>query len=151
MAQRRALDLRRRSRSIGSHPAAVIPIELSKAAVLLICGGLDQVWPSCLMAEQIVARDRKLYGPRIEILSYLDADHCVFSSPLQPGEKPRRFGFGPPARRNTAAQANSWRQAIAFLKDTPGASVAVGGGRASGSYIAACDISASQQGVGRGA
>lgn len=104
-------------RSIGSHPAAVIPIELSKAAVLLICGGLDQVWPSCLMAEQIVAQGRKLDGPRIEILSYLAADHGVFSSPLKPGEKPRRFGSGPPARGNTAAQADSWRQALSFLKD----------------------------------
>ena len=97
------------------HPEAMIPVERSKAAMLLICGGKDQVWPSCTMAEQVASRARK-YGGNVTILSYPEADHGVFASPLEPGNQPRRFGFGRSAPGNVAAQADSWPRVLAFLQ-----------------------------------
>ena len=97
------------------HPEAMIPVERSEAAMLLICGGKDQVWPSCTMAEQVASRARK-HGGSVTILSYPDADHGVFASPLEAGNSPRRFGFGRPAPGNAAAQADSWPRVLAFLQ-----------------------------------
>ena len=102
---------------LSNHPEARIPVERSNAAMLLICGGKDQVWPSCAMAEQVAAKmnehDRKL----VKILSYPDADHGVFASPLEAGDKPRRFGFGRPANGNAEAQADSWRYVLEYLRE----------------------------------
>jgi dienelactone hydrolase len=103
------------------HPDAVIPIETSRAPILLICGGKDQVWPSCLMADQIKARAQRLSGPPVEILAYTDGDHGSFGSPLEPGERPRRFGFAKEAAGSAAARADSWPKVVAFLARELGA------------------------------
>lgn len=103
--------------AITDHPEAIIPVEKSKAPILLICGGEDQVWPSCVMAEQIVERAHRLKGPPIIVLSYPNADHGAFASPLETGDKPRRFGFRRPAAGNPSAQADSWPKVIAFLRE----------------------------------
>jgi dienelactone hydrolase len=97
------------------HPEAMIPVERSKATMLLICGGKDQVWPSCTMADQIATRVRT-NGRSVTILSYPEADHGVFASPLEEGNRPRRFGSGRPALGNAAAQADSWPHVLAFLE-----------------------------------
>ncbi len=102
---------------LSAYPNAVIPVERSTAMTLLICGGRDQVWPSCEMAEQIVVRRREHDGTPVTVLSYPDADHGVFGSPLEKGDKPRRFGFGRPAGGNPEAQADSWQRSLAFLRE----------------------------------
>ena len=94
-----------------------IAVERSKAAMLLICGGADQVWPSCVMAEQIADRVQKSGGEPVTILAYPDADHGVFASPLEAGDKPRRFGFGRAASGNIAGQTDSWPRVLAFLRN----------------------------------
>ena len=102
---------------LSAHPEVVIPVERSKAAMLLICAGRDQVWPSCPMAEQVAARILEHGGKPATILSYPDADHGVFASALEAGDKPRRFGFGRPADGNLEAQADSWRRGLEFLQE----------------------------------
>ncbi len=104
-------------KAVADHPETVIPIERCRAAILLVCGGKDQVWPSCVMAEQIAARARELSGSTVTILSYPDADHGAFASPMEPGGQTRRFGFGRPASGNVAAQTDSWSRTLAFLRD----------------------------------
>jgi dienelactone hydrolase len=98
------------------YPDAAIPIERSKAEILLICGGEDQVWPSCVMADQIASRVLAHRGEAVTVLSYPEADHGVFASPLEAGDRPRRFGFGRPSPGNAAAQADSWPRVVAFLR-----------------------------------
>jgi uncharacterized protein len=100
-----------------AHPEAFIPVERSKAALLLICGGKDQVWPSRTMAEQVADRVRKHGGKLVTVLSYPNADHGVFASPPEAGDKPRRFGFGRPAAGNVAAQIDSWARVVGFLQE----------------------------------
>lgn len=102
-------------KQLARHPDAVIPVEKSRASILLICGGRDQVWPSCPMSDQIKARSERLGGPRVEILAYPDGDHGSFGSPLEPGDTPRRFGFSAEAPGSAAARADSWPKVTSFL------------------------------------
>jgi dienelactone hydrolase len=100
---------------LSDHPEARIPVEGSNAAMLLICGGKDQVWPSCAMADQVAAKMHE-NGKAATILSYPNADHGVFASPLEAGDKPRRFGFGRPATGNAEAQVDSWGRVLEYLR-----------------------------------
>jgi pimeloyl-ACP methyl ester carboxylesterase len=64
-------------------PAALIPVEQVAGDVLLVAGGDDRLWPSCDMAEHIVAR-RDLAGLPTTLVSHPRAGHRV----LLPGEQP---------------------------------------------------------------
>lgn len=107
-------------KQVARHPDAVIPVEQSRATILLICGGKDQVWPSCPMSAQIKARSERLGVPRVVVLAYPEGDHGSFGSPLEPGGKPRRFGFSNEAPGSAAARADSWPKVIAFLRQALG-------------------------------
>lgn len=100
-------------KTLPQHPDAAIPIERSGAAVLLVCGGADALWPSCPMADQLKARDPK----RVTVLAYPDAGHGVFGLPLPDGD-PRMPGlavFGGSPAANNAARQDDWPKALAFL------------------------------------
>lgn len=91
--------------------AAVIPIERSKAAVLLVCGGKDTIWPSCPMAEQLRARD-----VQVTILRYPDAGHAVFGVPFSSGSITAALAqFGGTVTANAMARDNVWPKVIKFL------------------------------------
>jgi pimeloyl-ACP methyl ester carboxylesterase len=64
-------------------PAARIPVEQIAGGVLLVAGGDDRLWPSCDMAEEIVAR-RSAAGPSTTLVSHPRAGHRV----VLPGEQP---------------------------------------------------------------
>jgi dienelactone hydrolase len=96
---------------------AHIPVERIKAAVLLFSGGVDRLWPSRRMAEDVVAR---MADPRrCEHICYPDAGHLVF--PLF-SRKSRILGallgryFGGTGRSNAAARKDCLRKTLAFLE-----------------------------------
>jgi len=91
---------------------ATIPIERSTAAVLLVCGGKDTIWPSCPMAEQLRARDK-----RVTVLQYPDAGHAVFGVPLISGTSSTASlaQYGGTGAANAAARKIAWPKVIAFL------------------------------------
>jgi pimeloyl-ACP methyl ester carboxylesterase len=64
-------------------PAARIPVERIAGDVLLAAGGDDRLWPSCDMAEEIVAR-RDVAGLATTLVSHPRAGHRV----TLPGEQP---------------------------------------------------------------
>ncbi len=99
-------------RQLARHPDAAIAIERSPAAVLLICGEADNLWPSCPMARQLAARDH-----RVRVLAYRDAGHGVFGVPLAADDrKLSRLGFlGGTAAGNNAARRESWPKMLSFL------------------------------------
>ena len=97
------------------HPEAAIPIERSQAAVLLVCGGRDQVWPSCEMSLQLKERAEAHGGPRLHVISYPAADHGAFGSP---GPAPRRYGFSPEPQASREARADGWPKVVRFLKSS---------------------------------
>jgi hypothetical protein len=64
-------------------PGARIPVERIEGEVLLVAGGDDRLWPSCDMAEEIVAR-RDAAGLATAYVTHPRAGHRV----LLPGEAP---------------------------------------------------------------
>jgi dienelactone hydrolase len=62
-------------------PAAAIPVERANAAILLIAGGADAIWPSDRFARMIEDR-LKAAGKTCHIISHPDAGHRM----ILPGE-----------------------------------------------------------------
>jgi len=64
-------------------PAARIPVARVTGEVVLVAGGDDRLWPSCDMAEEIVAR-RSAAGRTTSLVVHPRAGHRV----VLPGERP---------------------------------------------------------------
>ena len=105
--------------------AAAIPVEQSHAALLLISGQDDQMWPSFVMADMAVARlDKHNYQYPYQHLCYPNAGHQI-SLPYQP--KPATSGhhsltgewyeYGGTPSGNAFAAADSWRKMLGFLAE----------------------------------
>ncbi|UOQ51521.1 alpha/beta hydrolase [Hymenobacter cellulosivorans] len=67
--------------SLNNEPAAAaatIPLEQSKAAVLLLSGSQDAVWPAALMSEQLMARLKAAnYSRSYSHLNYPELGHLL--------------------------------------------------------------------------
>jgi dienelactone hydrolase len=104
---------------------AAIPIENIAAAVLLVSGGDDHLWPATEMAASLIARAAKRNrAHKLEHLHYPDAGHML-RYPYLPTTsrhsrnlhlRNARFSFGGSAEADAAAQADYWPRAIAFLR-----------------------------------
>jgi acetyl esterase/lipase len=102
-------------RASAEHPEAFIPVEAIRGAVMLVCTEADQIWPSCPMSRQIEARLREYRRPAPILLAYKDVPHGAFGAPAPDGiPRPAAGGGSPEA--TIAAIADSWPQAVAFLK-----------------------------------
>jgi dienelactone hydrolase len=99
--------------ALPAHPDTRIPIERSPAAVLLVCGEADSLWPSCPMARQLKASD----PARVQILAYADAGRAVFGPPMAVSDPRyvRMAGFGGSNDGNAAARRDGWPKVVAFL------------------------------------
>ncbi len=93
---------------------AAIPAEHIEGEVLLAAGGDDQVWPSALFAEHIVAR-RALHGLPTRLVTHPAAGHRI---PL-PGEPPveatPRLARGGRPDADAALGAATWHELLAAL------------------------------------
>jgi dienelactone hydrolase len=98
-------------KALPRNPGAAIPIERTVAPVLLICGEVDTIWPSCPMSRQLEQRARHHGRPAITLLAYPRAGHGAFGLPRQPGEK-----AGSGGDFNNRARIDGWPRVIAFLK-----------------------------------
>jgi dienelactone hydrolase len=104
--------------AIAQHPDAIIPVERINGPVMVICGQLDSLWPSCRMSAQVVSRlqDNK-FRHAVQLLDYRDAGHSVFGPPVAP-ESPDFTTLGTlggsPASNN-AARLESWPKAVTFI------------------------------------
>lgn len=97
------------------HPEAAITVEQIKAPILLVCGEVDTLWPSCPMARQLRARAAKAGGPPVRVLAYELAGHRAFGLPVPPDHPSlRRWGGKPPD--NNAARADGWPKIVDFLQ-----------------------------------
>lgn len=100
----------------GPDPAAAIPVEQIAGPVLLVCGGADKLWPSCPMANAIIARlDAANVGYPHLLHAYPDAGHGVGILPTGPSPEPTNLqGTTPEA--NSPARVDAWRQVLAFVR-----------------------------------
>ncbi|MCI0744361.1 MAG: alpha/beta fold hydrolase [Verrucomicrobia subdivision 3 bacterium] len=97
---------------------ATIHVEKIRAAILLISGKDDRVWPSAPMAERIVARLREhRHAFTYRHLSYDNAGHS-FGLPNQPrtNDATGTFKMGGTPAGNAAAAADSWKAMLEFLE-----------------------------------
>jgi dienelactone hydrolase len=101
--------------------AARIPIERTRAPLLLIGGDADAIWASGPMVDSVVATMRRA-APRVpvEAMRVPDAGHGICG----PGVQPVSW-FGPdslPTSRGSArARAEAWRRTVRFLAQHLGA------------------------------
>jgi dienelactone hydrolase len=97
---------------------AAIPVERSRATLMLVCGEAETMWPACPMSRLIEARAAQRGGPRVQVLAYRDAGHLLFGPPI-----PRTSTFfqqldmfGGTVEGNAAARIDGWPRVITFLK-----------------------------------
>lgn len=107
---------------IDAHPEAEIPVEKINGPVLLISGKDDQLWPSAVLSERIVARLKAMHFRNdVTHLSYKGAGHLVFmgdpssanaAAALKAPSNPMLGGSG---AANMAAWSDDWPKTLAFF------------------------------------
>ncbi|WP_324260416.1 alpha/beta fold hydrolase [Altererythrobacter sp. H2] len=95
-----------------AYPGATIPVERIKGPILLICGGQDQVWPSCDMARAAEAR-----APDARLLKYDSAGHWAFGPTQNLTTRDRKMlgKLGGTPEADMAARRDQWQKIRAFL------------------------------------
>ncbi len=89
---------------------AAIPVRRIEAPVLLVCGGVDSVWPSCPMAHAI---EQRRGGSGDLLLAYPHAGHGVALTPNIPIWFEHLAGDSPPA--NPLARERFWPRLLRFV------------------------------------
>ncbi len=104
--------------AVGEHPGVVIPVERTKAPMLLLCGEQDTLWPGCPMARQIEARAQAKGGPDVELRAFADAGHGVFGLPVAEGSPgyDRLSSLGGTTAGNAKARVEGWPAIVSFLE-----------------------------------
>ncbi len=108
--------------------AVTIPVERTRGAILLISGQDDQMWPSTLFSEMVIARlRRQAFAHPYRHLSYTGAGHDIarpyLPTTVRQARHPfdeRLFAYGGNAQDHAAAQAASWLQVLSFLGEQLG-------------------------------
>jgi fermentation-respiration switch protein FrsA (DUF1100 family) len=104
--------------------AAAIPVERSHAAILLISGQDDQMWPSARMAAMVVERlQQHHYEYPVQHLSYPNAGHWI-GMPFFPASTTyghhamngELYAYGGTVAGNAFAIADSWNHILHLLK-----------------------------------
>lgn len=104
--------------TLSQHQDAIIPIERTRAPVLLICGKQDALWPACPMADQVKARAEANGGPTVTILAYDNAGHAVMGLPIDKSNASydKLDGLGGTDEGNAAARTDGWPKIVAHLE-----------------------------------
>jgi len=112
--------------------AATIPIEETEAAIMLISGDRDRMWPSSAMAEMLGVRlEAAGKSQQFVHLRFADAGHSFV--PWRPSRGSERVGqlldavrlagfgglfdLGGKPNANRAALAEAWPRAVTFLRE----------------------------------
>ncbi|OYY71628.1 acyl-CoA thioester hydrolase/BAAT C-terminal domain-containing protein [Sphingomonas sp. 28-63-12] len=111
------LDLYQRSLAHADHhPDAIIPVERIGGALLLLSARDDKLWPSTLMADQIMARlDAHHFVPVHQHIAYADAGHGSVGPGGDRAPNGPYENVGGTIAGNAAAHADAWPQTIAFF------------------------------------
>lgn len=105
-------------RSLASFPEqgrrAAIPIEQTRASVLLVAGEDDQMWPSAHFAQALASR-RRTTGQRIEVISHPRAGHRPYFPGEQPPAQSPHYLYGGTPEADAALGAAAWPRALDHL------------------------------------
>lgn len=124
------LDLYQRSLAKAvEHPDAVIPVERINGPVLLVSGADDGLWPSSVMAKQVMMRlDVNHFRFAHRQFDYPNAGHAIaFPMALRPNPTAGANAGNPMMQMggteegNAAGRADAWKQTLAFFAEALGA------------------------------
>ncbi|MDP9008466.1 MAG: acyl-CoA thioesterase/BAAT N-terminal domain-containing protein [Pseudomonadota bacterium] len=97
-----------------------IPVEQIHGPVMLLAGADDQIWPSTMMAERIMARLRlRGHAYRDQSVTFADVGHPIpyVYLPTRGNWRDSPFAVGGTPEGMAKAQANAWPQILKFLSD----------------------------------
>ncbi|MBW6525026.1 alpha/beta hydrolase fold domain-containing protein [Sphingomonas sp. RHCKR47] len=98
--------------------AGAIPAERAQAAIVMVCGEADALWPSCPMARAVETRlQAARYKHPVTVLAYQDAGHTAFGPP--PVSASQTAGTAAPlggsVAGNRTARVDGWPKILAAL------------------------------------
>jgi dienelactone hydrolase len=99
---------------------AEIPVERIAGPVLLLSGLDDQIWPSSMMAAQVIKRLRqRRHAYRDENITYDDAGHWIPFAylPTAGSRQNMKLAIGGTAEGAAKAQADCWPRVLRFLAE----------------------------------
>lgn len=97
-----------------------IPAERAAAAIVMVCGEADGLWPSCPMSRAIKSRLKAArYKPAVTLLAYPDAGHAAFGPPIDPAAPGAATigALGGTVAGNISARTDGWPRVLAALDD----------------------------------
>ena len=102
------------------YAAAAIPVEQTRAEIVLVAGGDDEQWPSLPFAEKLVER-RKTPGAvgsdaPIHLVSSPDAGHGVRFPGESPARPPTVFAYGGTPEADARLGAEAWPVILKALR-----------------------------------
>ena len=99
-------------------PAAAVPVERTRADLLLVAGGDDRMWPSVPSARRLAERRRDA-GLHVQLVERADAGH----GPRFPGEGPApastAFDYGGTPEADDLLGAEAWPHIVRLLRGAP--------------------------------
>lgn len=102
--------------NLPQHQDAIIPIENSRAPLLLICGEQDTLWPSCDMSREVEKRAAEHSGPNVTVLAYPEAGHMISGPPADPDHPFDATQMGGTKEGSDYALSDSWPKVLEFLR-----------------------------------
>ena len=110
-------DLYQRSlATLPAHPEAQIAVERIGGPVLLLSGKADNLWPSSVMADQVIARlDATGFRYAHIHIAYPDAGHGATTPPIGNASMAGMDNIGGTPQGNEAARSDMWKHVIGFF------------------------------------
>lgn len=110
------LDLYQRSLAKTVTPNAIIPVEKIGGSILLLSSKDDKLWPSTVMADQVIARlDAAHFKPLHQHIAYPDAGHGAMTPPGGDPTMAALDNLGGTPAGNHAARMDMWPRVTDFL------------------------------------
>ena len=115
------LDLYQRSLAKPIAADAVIPVEKIGGAILLLSSKDDKLWPSTMMAGQVIARlDAAHFKPPHQHVAYPDAGHGAMTPPSGDPKMAALDNLGGTPAGNQAARMDMWPRVVNFFASSLG-------------------------------
>ncbi len=115
------LDLYQRSLAKTVTPDAIIPVERIGGSILLLSSKDDKLWPSTMMADQVIARlDSAGFKPFRQHIAYPDAGHGAMTPPSGDPKMAALDNLGGTAAGNQAARMDMWPRVVKFFATSLG-------------------------------
>ncbi|MFJ5924611.1 acyl-CoA thioester hydrolase/BAAT C-terminal domain-containing protein [Kitasatospora sp. NPDC092948] len=102
-------------------PAAAVPVERTRADLLLVAGGDDAMWPSVPFARRLAERRREA-GLDVQVVERADAGHRIRFPGEGPAPASTVFDYGGTPEADERLGAEAWPHIVQLLRGRPAVS-----------------------------